>query len=182
MIKKRGRIPACDSFIVKRVAGPGMASDYYFQIRPEQALAAFEAKMELDELNAYQNLMEQKIQQPQKDFARFVDVCFGPFSAHLAKNGTYRILEKEAQDLMTALQDKLERRLRELQSGLSTTLKSKIRLTSKDLKVKFILKFGYINMFIMIIILKLYLGYGGFSIKNVGILVSSTCNAKVVYQ
>ncbi|KAL4132482.1 hypothetical protein QTP88_009622 [Uroleucon formosanum] len=135
VIKKRGRIPACDSFIVKRVAGPGMASDYYFQIRPEQALAAFEAKMELDELNAYQNLMEQKIQQPQKDFARFVDVCFGPFSAHLAKNGTYRILEKEAQDLMTALQDKLERRLRELQSGLSTTLKSKIRLTSKDLKV-----------------------------------------------
>lgn len=139
VIKKRGRIPACDSFIVKRVAGPGMASDYYFQIRPEQALAAFEAKMELDELNAYQNLMEQKIQQPQKDFARFVDVCFGPFSAHLAKNGAYRILEKEAQDLMTALQDKLERRLRELQSGLSTTLKSKIRLTSKDLKVKFIL-------------------------------------------
>jgi len=137
VIKKRGRIPACDSFIVKRIAGPGMASDYYFQICPEQALAAFEAKMELDELNAYQHLMEQKIQQPQKDFARFVDVCFGPFSAHLAKNGTYRMLEKEAQDLITALQDKLERRLRDLQSGLSTTLKSKIRLTSNDLKVKY---------------------------------------------
>lgn len=135
VIKKRGRIPACDGFIVKRIAGPGMASDFYFQICPEQALAAFEAKMELDELNAYQSLMEQKIHQPQKDFARFVDVCFGPFSGHLAKNGSYRMLEKEAQDLMTALQDKLERRLRELQSGLSATLKSKIRLISKDLKV-----------------------------------------------
>lgn len=121
---------------MKRIAGPGMSSDYYFQIHPEQALAAFEAKMELDELNAYQYLMEQKIQQPQKDFARFVEVCFGSFSAHLTKNGAYRILEKEAQDLMTALQDKLERRLRELQCGLSATLKTKIRLTSKDLKVK----------------------------------------------
>jgi hypothetical protein len=38
------------------------------QIRPEQALAAFEAKMELDELAAYQHNMEQMILQPQKDF------------------------------------------------------------------------------------------------------------------
>ncbi|XP_050419885.1 uncharacterized protein LOC126832893 isoform X2 [Adelges cooleyi] len=135
VIKKRGRVPACDSFIVKRVAGPGMATNYYFQIRPEQALAALEAKMELDELNVYQHLMEQKIHQPQKDFARFVEVCFGPFSAHLAKNGAYRLLEKESQDLSMTLQDKLERRLRELQTGLSANLKSKIRLTSMDLKV-----------------------------------------------
>jgi hypothetical protein len=39
-----------------------------FQIRPEQALAAFEAKMETDELAAYQHEMEQTILQPQKDF------------------------------------------------------------------------------------------------------------------
>jgi hypothetical protein len=38
------------------------------QIRPEQALAAFEAKMEMDELAAYQHEMEQTILQPQKDF------------------------------------------------------------------------------------------------------------------
>jgi hypothetical protein len=38
------------------------------QIRPEQALAAFEAKMEMDELAAYQHEMEQMILQPQKDF------------------------------------------------------------------------------------------------------------------
>ncbi|XP_050538538.1 uncharacterized protein LOC126903976 isoform X2 [Daktulosphaira vitifoliae] len=135
LIKKRGRVPACDSFIVKRIAGPGMATDYFYQIQPEQALAALEAKMELDELNAFQQLMEQKIHQPQKDFAQFVEVCFGPFSAHLAKNGAYRVLEKESQDLMSTLQDKLERRLRELQTGLSANLRSKIRLSSNDLKV-----------------------------------------------
>lgn len=52
LIKKRGRVPACDSFIVKRIAGPGLASNYYFQIKPEQALAAFEAK--LGELDLFQ--------------------------------------------------------------------------------------------------------------------------------
>lgn len=32
VIKNRGRIPACDSFMVKRIAGPGMASNYYYQV------------------------------------------------------------------------------------------------------------------------------------------------------
>jgi hypothetical protein len=49
-IKKCGRVPASDSFAVKRIAGPGLALDYYFLVKPEQTLAAFEAKMELDEL------------------------------------------------------------------------------------------------------------------------------------
>lgn len=68
IIKKRGRIPASDSFVVKRIAGPGLTNDYYYQIKPEQALASLETRMELDELSAYQNEMEQIIMQPTKDF------------------------------------------------------------------------------------------------------------------
>ncbi|XP_066250387.1 uncharacterized protein [Euwallacea similis] len=135
IIKKRGRIPASDSFAVRRVAGPGLASDYYFQISPEQALAAFEAKMEWDELAAYQTVMEGTIVQPQKDFSHFVEACFGSFSAQLSKNGPYKNLEKEAQDLLTVLHEKLERRRRDLQTGLSVTVKSKVKLTTQELKV-----------------------------------------------
>jgi hypothetical protein len=32
VIKNRGRIPASDSFVVKRIAGPGLMSDYYYQV------------------------------------------------------------------------------------------------------------------------------------------------------
>lgn len=135
LIRKRGRIPACDSFAVKRIAGPGLASDYYFQISPEQALAAFEAKMEWDELAAFQTVMENTIVQPQKDFSHFVEACFGSFSAQLSKTGPYKTLEKEAQDLLTLLHEKLERRRRDLQTGLSVTVKSKIKLTTQELKV-----------------------------------------------
>lgn len=137
IIKKRGRVPASDSFVVKRVAGPGLASDYYFQISPEQALAAFEAKMEWDELAAYQLVVENTILQPQKDFAQFVEACFGNFSAQLARNGPYKNLEKEAQDLIAVLHEKLERRRRDLQTGLSVTVKSKIKLATNELKVRF---------------------------------------------
>ncbi|KAB0793481.1 hypothetical protein PPYR_13101 [Photinus pyralis] len=135
IIKKRGRVPASDSFVVRRVAGPGLASDYYFQIRPEQALAAFEAKMEWDELAAYQIVMEQTILQPQKDFSQFVEACFGSFSTQLSKSGPYKVLEKEGQDLIAVLHEKLERRRRDLQTGLSVSIKSKIKLTTADLKI-----------------------------------------------
>ncbi|XP_058821698.1 uncharacterized protein LOC131683602 isoform X2 [Topomyia yanbarensis] len=135
-IKKCGRVPASDSLAVKRIAGPGLALDYYFSIKPEQALAAFEAKMELDELQAYQHSMETIICQPQKDFSQFVEACFGPFSAQLSKTvGPYRQLEREGQDLMTSLHEKLEKRRRDLQTGLTTAVKSRIKLSTMELKI-----------------------------------------------
>ncbi|KAM7363338.1 uncharacterized protein ACRADG_000286 isoform 1-T1 [Cochliomyia hominivorax] len=134
-IKKCGRVPASDSLAVKRIAGPGLALDYYFIIKPEQALAAFEAKMELDELQAYQHAMERIILQPQKDFSQFVEACFGPFSAQLSKTGPYLSLDREAQDLMTTLHEKLEKRRRELQTALTTQVKSRIKLNTKELKI-----------------------------------------------
>ena len=50
-------MPAGDSFIVRRVAGPGLASDFFYQIKTEQALVALEARMEMDELQAYKVLL-----------------------------------------------------------------------------------------------------------------------------
>ncbi|XP_014234034.1 uncharacterized protein LOC106657177 isoform X1 [Trichogramma pretiosum] len=136
LIKSRGRIPASDSFVVKRIAGPGLASDYYYQIKPEQALAAFEAKLELDELHAFQQEMERLITQPQRDFTQFVEACFGPFAATLEKTKEpYKSLEKEAKDLVSALHEKLDRRRKDLQSGLGVSVRSKIKLSTYDLKV-----------------------------------------------
>lgn len=136
LIKKRGRIPASDSLVVKRIAGPGLASNYYYQIRPEQALAAFEAKMELDELAAYQGQIEHTILQPQRDFRHFVEACFAPFSAQLSvKLEPYCELEKEAADLINCLHEKLERRRRGLQTGLSAGVKAKVKLTTMELKM-----------------------------------------------
>lgn len=139
-IKKCGRVPASDSFVAKRIAGPGLGLEYYFIIKPEQALAAFEAKMELDELQAYQHSTERVILQPKKDFAQFVEACFGPFSAQLAKTGPYSSLDREAQDLMTTLHEKLDKRRRELGTALNTQFKYRIKLNTKELKVVVFLK------------------------------------------
>lgn len=133
-IKKCGRIPSSDSFAVKRISGPGLGQEYYFIITSAQALAALEAKMENDELDAYQKSMETIICQPQKDFSQFVEACFGPFSAQLSKSGQYRQLEREGQNLLSSLHEKLEKRRRELQLGLQSTVKTRVRMNTVDLK------------------------------------------------
>ena len=61
VIRKRARVPAGDSFIVRRTAGPGMASNYFYQIKTEQALVSLEARMEIDELEAYKVCDEEQI-------------------------------------------------------------------------------------------------------------------------
>lgn len=80
--------------------------------------------------------METVICQPQKDFSQFVEACFGPFSAQLSKNvGPYRQLEREGHDLMASLHEKLEKRRRDLQTGLTTAVKSRIKLNTMELKI-----------------------------------------------
>lgn len=71
-------------------------------------------------------------------FSQFVKACFGPFSAQLAKVGAYRGLEKEAQDLTQILHEKIEKRERILQTGLSPAVRGKVKLNTIDLKVKFL--------------------------------------------
>lgn len=134
-IKKYGRVPAADSFAVHRIEGPGLNSDYFFLIKPEQALAAFEARMELDELQAFQKKIEQQIREPQKDFSKFVEACFGSFSAQLSNSGAYQELERESKDLLSALNEKLEKRRNELQIGLPISSKAKIKMKTVNLKI-----------------------------------------------
>ena len=33
IIKPRGRVPSSNGFVARRIAGPGLASNYFFQVR-----------------------------------------------------------------------------------------------------------------------------------------------------
>ena len=54
-------MPLGDGFLARRIAGPGLAGAYFYQIRTEQALFALETKMELDQLRAYKVFVWQVI-------------------------------------------------------------------------------------------------------------------------
>ena len=51
VLKPRARIPSRDTFFARRFAGPGLASNYFYQISVEQGLAALEANIEIEILS-----------------------------------------------------------------------------------------------------------------------------------
>jgi len=69
-------------------------------------------------------------------FSQFVEACFGPFAAQLSsKADPYRELEKEAADLMSCLHEKLEKRRHALHTGLALNVRTRVKLTTHELKV-----------------------------------------------
>lgn len=91
--------------------------------------------MELDELQSFQKALEEQIRQPQRDFAKFVEACFGSFSAQLSNSGAYKELERESKELLALLSDKLEKRRNELETGLPMSSRTKIKMKTMDLKI-----------------------------------------------
>ncbi|CAL1542802.1 unnamed protein product [Lymnaea stagnalis] len=135
IIKTRGRVPAGDGFVARRIAGPGLASNYFFQIRPEQALAAMEARVEHDELEAWKKQVLTVLEQPQEAYRNFVDQCFKPFSATLTEQGVYLRLCKELSQYTSELNTKVSEREIKLYTGLNPDLQRRIKLPETDLKL-----------------------------------------------
>ena len=67
ILKRFARIPDRDSFLAKRIAGPGLASEYFYQIRPEQALVAISSEIEKTELDVYARKTKEEIDRPLKE-------------------------------------------------------------------------------------------------------------------
>ncbi|XP_022314520.2 uncharacterized protein LOC111119021 isoform X2 [Crassostrea virginica] len=135
VIRSRGRVPVSDGFVARRIAGPGLAANYFFQIKPEQALAALESKMELDELEVWRKNLEKKIEIPTEKYKKFVNQCFGPFSAGLVSDGVYSRLLKETQSLQKDLMVKVNEREARLNTGLMSNNSDKIKLPERELKI-----------------------------------------------
>ncbi|KAJ2939185.1 hypothetical protein O0L34_g8499 [Tuta absoluta] len=134
IISRAGRVPAHESAFCSRVTGPGKHAKHHYQITCEQALAAVCAKAELESLASWASEVEAHIERPLRDYAHFVDACFGPFSVQIAKTGAYKQLEKECSELTSSLREKVSVRRRELALGLTDSVRQRIRMTTHDLR------------------------------------------------
>lgn len=68
-------------------------------------------------------------------FSDFVTTCFGPFSATINDVGAYDNLMRESQVYLLQLMGKLCRRRMELQPSIISSVRSKLKMTTIDLKV-----------------------------------------------
>ncbi|CAG0891043.1 unnamed protein product [Darwinula stevensoni] len=135
LIKRLGRIPAVDTLFASRVAGPGLGSNFYYQITVPQALASLELRIEGEELRAYAQQMEKLIRKPQEDLRRFIQQVFQPFSATVTSTGIYLQLEKEAMILLQTLEDRVRRRTKELTLQLPADIRNRVRMPDWQLKL-----------------------------------------------
>ncbi|XP_049868761.1 uncharacterized protein LOC126368693 isoform X2 [Pectinophora gossypiella] len=134
IITRAARVPAHDSAFCRRLTGPGLHTRAYYQITSGQALAAVCARGELESLASWASEIELAIERPLRDYAHFVDACFGPFSVQIAKTGAYKQLEKECSELTASLREKVSTRRRELALGLSDCARARVRMVSHDLR------------------------------------------------
>ncbi|KAL0892744.1 hypothetical protein ABMA27_014454 [Loxostege sticticalis] len=134
VIRRAARVPAHESAFCRRVRGPGLHTRTYYQITCAQAVAAVVARGELEALAAWASEVENAVERPLRDYAHFVDACFGPFSVQIAKTGAYKQLEKECMELTMSLREKVSTRRRELALGLSDAARARVRMTTQDLR------------------------------------------------
>ncbi|CAF4746596.1 unnamed protein product [Rotaria sp. Silwood1] len=83
IIKRLARIPAHDTFLARRIAGPGLAAQYFYQVSSPEVLAALESLIEQKELNIYRLYIEEILMKPINEYRRFFNAAFEPFSAQI---------------------------------------------------------------------------------------------------
>jgi len=79
IVRWRGRVPASDSFLARRIAGPGIGQTYYITCQPEEALVLLQLQLELEELDLFENHTKAKISEPGSLYRDFVRKMFSNF-------------------------------------------------------------------------------------------------------
>lgn len=134
IIKHRARIPMQDSFLARRVSGPGIAVEYFYQIQPEIAILFGQKELERILVQFYTESVRQQIDVPldtlraymntYKQVGFYVDSGAGKFSRFEATNRNLR------EKLNTAVDNHWKSHAFQPSTNVSS---SKIRMTRSDL-------------------------------------------------
>lgn len=133
ILKSRARIPSNNSFVARRTAGPGLASNHFYQIRPEQALAALERYIEEEILHSYFDHVRKRLNEPLDNYENlFTSIC-SPYSFNFSRNGlSYDKLKNEINNVEQEYRTVYNNRLKEISVSKG---KNRIKLTEDNLQI-----------------------------------------------
>ncbi|CAF1136833.1 unnamed protein product [Rotaria magnacalcarata] len=135
IVKRLARIPAHDTFLARRIAGPGLAAQYFYQVASPEVLAALESMIEQKELKCYGSYVEKILRKPIHEYQEFFNQAFNPFSAQVSKidkTSTYARMNDVVDEHIKELRNTIEKRHNLLRLERST-YHDRIRLTETDL-------------------------------------------------
>ncbi len=122
------KVPESDSWLARRIEGPGLASEYLYQIRPELAVVALRAQLELMELQQYELVTKQQILKPRA----FFEAVFTPFHLGGGQNMIRGDIEAGIKPAIDALEAELAAR-RKVVNGVTEADFRRVALTAADL-------------------------------------------------
>uniref|UniRef100_A0A914WQA2 Uncharacterized protein n=1 Tax=Plectus sambesii TaxID=2011161 RepID=A0A914WQA2_9BILA len=138
IIKRRGRIPANDTFVARRIAGPGLSKDFYYQVNPAVVLATMELAIEKQEMSEYVSWMRHHIDSPLVESQTLLrNEMLGPLGISCSASAeSYNILKNQNQKLHEKLAALLNERAQHSGEWINESSVSfhRIRLSGHDLK------------------------------------------------
>jgi hypothetical protein len=137
IIKPQARVPSSNTFVALRRSGPGLASNYFYQAKPEQILAAVEFKIEQNMINSYVSHVSDLIEKPLKDYELFFNGIFNPFSYQLDTNilSNYTKMRAKHLNWKKTYENIASKRISILENAISDSNLHTIRLKSSDLAI-----------------------------------------------
>ncbi len=128
--KKSMKVPGRDSKVIKRIQGPGLSSEYYFQIKEDLALLVLQANLEKQELELFSQFTMAQAQKPLNALQRSLKKLFGAFFTNLGEGN----LEKAAyaKEIISSVKD-AEKYVKENVSARRETIAKLIGVHSKEL-------------------------------------------------
>lgn len=151
-----GRVPACDTPLARRISGPGLASKHFYQIKPEQALAAVEIYLEKKILGVYVNFIRAKLDEPIEVFDKVFGPLMKPYGYQYYSSKDKSKLQKDISAYCQDFEEIKHEKLKALNLNLFMNGSGKIRLAENSLQIVLfeatkLVKFNYEN-----VILKYY--------------------------
>ena len=138
VLKPRGRVPAIDSWVAVRVSGPGLASNFLYQAKPQTILKALKIQLELDLLETYEKVTIRQIEQPGREFDQFFQQLREPFFADSGSHAKPEFRElislKEKLKKEELAREMKARRATLVKNGIPRDVRKQVKLRAEDLQ------------------------------------------------
>ncbi len=133
VLRRLARVPSSDSFVARRTAGPGMACNHIYQMKPELALAAVEHYIDSQIADAFLEYIRGRLFEPLEVYKNVLIPICEPYSFGFSSNGdAYQRLSNEISELYEKFLRLYEERTKNIQFYRTN---EKVRLTKENLQI-----------------------------------------------
>jgi len=134
-IAKYGRVPGRNTtLMVRRTSGPGLSSEYFYQLPPDLALVSLWADLEYGVLEREVGRFTEQIVEPRKNYERVLQVLEIATGSRSTSDGVMgkAPIEQGIRENLTRLKDKTAPRIAQYQRLLFNPAKGRVKLSTEE--------------------------------------------------